>query len=53
MDRLGEAARSHGATVAQTALAWTLSESFVSSVTVGASSAGQLEDNLGAVELDL
>ena len=53
VERLGEAARSHGATVAQTALAWTLSKSFVSSVTVEASSAGQLEDNLGAVDLDL
>lgn len=52
VERLGEVAQSHGATVAQTALAWTLSKPFVTSVIVGASRLDQLEDNLGAVDLD-
>ncbi len=53
VDKLGEIARAHGATVAQTALAWTLSRPFITSVIVGASRVGQLEDNLGAVDLEL
>lgn len=53
VERLGEIAGARGATIAQVALAWALSKPFVSSVIVGASRAGQLEDNLGAVDLDV
>src|SRR5829696_710691 len=48
VDKLDEIARARGATVTQTALAWTLSRSFITSVIVGASRIGQLEDNLSA-----
>ena len=46
-------AAAHGATVAQTALSWLLSKKVVSSIIVGASKMHQLEDNLGAVEVEL
>lgn len=42
-----------GATVAQVALAWLLSRSYVTSVIIGAKTAEQLADNLGAVDVVL
>jgi aryl-alcohol dehydrogenase-like predicted oxidoreductase len=44
---------SHGASVAQTAIAWLLAKSYVSSVIVGASKPQQLDDNLAAADLVL
>ena len=42
-----------GATVAQIALAWVLANDAVTSVIIGARNQKQLEDNLGAVEIEL
>ena len=53
VDKLGEIARARGATVTQTAFAWTLSRPFITSGIFGASRVSQLEDNLGAVDLEL
>jgi L-glyceraldehyde 3-phosphate reductase len=46
---LNEIARSRGQTLAQLALAWALRDERVTSVLIGASSVGQLEENLAAV----
>jgi L-glyceraldehyde 3-phosphate reductase len=46
---LGEIAAGRGQTLAQMALAWTLRDPRVTSTLVGASSVGQLEENLGAL----
>ena len=46
---LNEIAGGRGQTLAQMALSWALRDPRVTSVLVGASSVGQLEDNLGAV----
>jgi aryl-alcohol dehydrogenase-like predicted oxidoreductase len=45
--------KGHGATVAQVALAWLLAKPAVSSVILGASKIGQLNDNLAAADLPL
>jgi L-glyceraldehyde 3-phosphate reductase len=45
---LNEIARSRGQTLAQMALAWALRNERITSVLIGASSVGQLEENLGA-----
>jgi len=50
---LGEVAHELGVTRAQLALAWTLRQPGVSSVITGATKVQQIEDNLGAAELDL
>lgn len=50
LDRM---ARARGASVAQVALAWILSRKWVTSVLVGASKLSQLEDNLGAINVEL
>jgi aryl-alcohol dehydrogenase-like predicted oxidoreductase len=50
---LREIATARGVSVAQVALAWVLHQPAVSSVIVGASKLGQLEDNLGAAQLSL
>ncbi|MEU6743130.1 L-glyceraldehyde 3-phosphate reductase [Streptosporangium sandarakinum] len=47
--RLNEIALGRGQTLAQMALSWALRDSRVTSVLIGASSVGQLEDSLGAV----
>ncbi|GAB2475749.1 L-glyceraldehyde 3-phosphate reductase [Streptosporangium sandarakinum] len=47
--RLNEIAQGRGQTLAQMALSWALRDSRVTSVLIGASSVGQLEDSLGAV----
>jgi len=53
VDLLKQIAQNHQATPAQVALAWTLTKPFISSIIVGANKISHLEDNLGAVELNL
>jgi aryl-alcohol dehydrogenase-like predicted oxidoreductase len=53
VDRLRAIAQSHGASVAQVAIAWLLAKKVVTSVIVGASKPHQLEDNLAASGLTL
>ena len=48
-----EIAKEHGTTVPRVALAWLLSRPVVTSVIIGAKTVEQLEDNLGAVDLQL
>jgi L-glyceraldehyde 3-phosphate reductase len=47
---LREIARGRGQTLAQMAIAWTLRDARVASALVGASTVGQLDDNLAALE---
>jgi len=47
---LNEIAKRRGQSLAQLALAWTLRDSRVTSTLIGASSVGQLEDSLGALD---
>jgi L-glyceraldehyde 3-phosphate reductase len=47
---LNEIARRRGQTLAQTAIAWTLRDPRVTSALIGASSVGQLEANVAAIE---
>lgn len=47
---LNELASQRGQTLAEMALAWVLKDELVTSVIIGASSVGQLEDNLKAME---
>ncbi|HET9630766.1 MAG TPA: aldo/keto reductase, partial [Terrabacter sp.] len=47
---LNEMARERGQSLAQMALAWVLRDSRVTSVLIGASSVGQLEDSLGSLD---
>jgi L-glyceraldehyde 3-phosphate reductase len=47
---LNEIAERRGQTLAQMALAWTLRDTRVTSALIGASSVGQLEDNVAALE---
>ena len=53
LEALRSVADAHGATVAQTALAWLLHQPVVTSVIIGATRPEQLADNLGATELKL
>jgi len=53
VDLLRAIAKEHGATPAQVALAWVLSKPFVASILLGANKFAQLEDNLGALNVDL
>jgi len=53
VERMRAIAGTHGASVAQLAIAWLLAKDAVSSVLIGATKLAQLEDNLGAVELAL
>lgn len=53
VDRLREIGAAHDASVAQVALAWVLAKPIVASVIFGASKAGQLDDNLAAVNVAL
>jgi len=46
-------ASAHGASVAQVALAWVLAKPAVTSVIIGARNLKQLDDNIGAVDLQL
>ncbi|HEU5079131.1 MAG TPA: aldo/keto reductase [Opitutaceae bacterium] len=53
VDRLRKMATKRQASVAQVALAWLLAQESVSSVILGASKLHQLQDNLGAIKLEL
>jgi aryl-alcohol dehydrogenase-like predicted oxidoreductase len=53
LDLMREVAVSHGASVAQVALAWVLSRETVTSIIIGARNLAQLDDNLQAVDLVL
>ena len=53
LDLLRAIAEAHDASVAQVSLAWLLAKPVVSSVILGASKLGQLDDNLAAAELAL
>ncbi len=53
VERMREIGAGHGASPAQVALAWLLARPFVSSILVGASRVGQLDDNLHAATLAL
>ncbi|MCA9523203.1 MAG: aldo/keto reductase [Myxococcales bacterium] len=51
VERLDELAAEKGATVAQLAIAWLLQQKGIATVIIGAKKMGQLEDNLGAVDV--
>jgi len=51
--KLKDLSEKMGATIPQIAISWVLSKPFVSSVIIGANNIGQLEDNLGAADLNL
>lgn len=53
LEAVGEIAEERGATYAQIALAWLRAKPTVSSVIIGARTMDQLEDNLGAANLNL
>jgi len=53
VDRLRTIASAHGASIAQTALAWLVSKPAVSSILLGANKVAQLEDNLKAADIRL
>jgi aryl-alcohol dehydrogenase-like predicted oxidoreductase len=53
VDAMKKIADERGASVAQVALAWVLANEAVTSVIIGARNLKQLDDNLGAVELEL
>jgi aryl-alcohol dehydrogenase-like predicted oxidoreductase len=53
VDALQAIAARHNSTVAQIALAWLLHQPVVTSVIIGAKNANQLNDNLGAVDVQL
>lgn len=53
LDTMEPIATAHGVSVAQVALGWLLAQRHVTTVIVGAKRLDQLEDNLGAVDLEL
>ena len=53
IDVMHPIAQAHNASVAQVALAWLLAKNVVTSVIIGAKRMDQLDDNLGAVDLQL
>src|ERR1700755_455070 len=53
IDELEVIAKEHETTVASVALAWVLAQPAVTSVIIGARRLSQLDDNLGAVDVDL
>lgn len=53
VERMRPIAQAHHASVAQIAIAWLLARSEVTSVLIGASKLGQLQDNLGAADIEL
>jgi aryl-alcohol dehydrogenase-like predicted oxidoreductase len=53
VEALESIARDHGATVPQIALAWVAAQPGVSTVVIGAKKMSQLEDNLGATQVEL
>jgi 1-deoxyxylulose-5-phosphate synthase len=53
VDRLESVGQAHGATVAQTAIAWVLANPAVTSAIIGANSIGQLEDTTAGAAVKL
>ncbi|HEY2844708.1 MAG TPA: aldo/keto reductase, partial [Bryobacteraceae bacterium] len=53
VDKLKEIAKAHNASPAQIALAWLLRKPSVATILIGANKIAQLDDNLGAVNLQL
>ena len=53
IDKLDEVGKVHGATVAQTAIAWMLANTAVSSAIIGANSIEQLEDSIKGADVPL
>lgn len=53
VEEMKKIAERHRGSVAQVALAWILSRQFITSILLGASKPSQLEDNLGALNLNL
>jgi aryl-alcohol dehydrogenase-like predicted oxidoreductase len=53
VDKLEEIARSHNATIAQTAIAWVLANTAVTSAIIGANSIAQLEETMKGAEVRL
>ena len=53
VDAVREIAAAHGATPSQVAIAWLLTRPIVSTVLLGVRTPAQLEDNLGALSVDL
>jgi aryl-alcohol dehydrogenase-like predicted oxidoreductase len=53
LDKLDEIAISHQATVTQVSLAWLLSDPVITSPIIGATCPEQLEENLGALDVNL
>lgn len=53
VDKLEEIGRSHDATIAQTAIAWVLANTAVTSAIIGANSIEQLEDTMKGAEIKL
>jgi aryl-alcohol dehydrogenase-like predicted oxidoreductase len=53
VDKLREIAKAHNASPAQIALAWLLRKRGVTSILIGANKLAQLEENLGAVNVQL
>jgi len=53
VDRLRDIAKAHNASPAQIALAWLLRKTGVASILIGANKIAQLEDNLGAMKVQL
>lgn len=53
IDRLEELGRAHGASIAQTALAWMLHHPLITAPIIGANTAAQLQETLGALTIQL
>ncbi|KAA3663855.1 MAG: aldo/keto reductase [Chloroflexi bacterium] len=53
VDKLEEIGKAHNATIAQTAIAWVLANTAVSSAIIGANSIAQLEDTIKGTEVKL
>lgn len=53
LEKVEEIARSNEAKISQVALAWVMSKDFITSPIIGANSVAQLEENLGALDLNL
>lgn len=53
VDKLEEVGRAHGATIAQTAIAWCLANPAITSAIIGATSIAQLEDTVKGADVKL
>jgi len=53
VDKLGEISKGHGATIAQTAVAWLLANTAVTAAIIGANTIGQLEDTMKGADVKL